>query len=56
MQGDLIEAYKWMKGINKCDINKLLMTREPGRTCSNGLQWDKLDSAKTLVRMGLPEE
>lgn len=52
MQGDLIEAYKWMKGINKCDINKLFMTREPGRTCSNGLQWDKLRFSKDIGKNG----
>ncbi len=35
VRGDLTEVYKWMKGYNKDDINKVLIVREQGRTRSN---------------------
>ena len=38
---DLIEVYKWMKGYNKGDINKVLIVREQNRTRSNGFKLDK---------------
>ena len=41
VRGDLIEVYKWMKGYNKGDINKVLIVREQNRTRSNGFKLDK---------------
>ncbi len=40
VRGDLIEVYKWMRGFNTGDIDKVLMVSEPGRTRSN---WFKLE-------------
>ncbi len=37
----MIEVYKWMKGYNKVDINKVLIVKEQGRTRSNGFKLDK---------------
>ncbi len=40
VRGDLIEVYKWMKGYNKGDINKVLIVREQGRTRKDiGKNW-----------------
>ncbi len=37
VRGDMIEVYKWMKGLNKGDIHKVLLVREQGRIRRNGL-------------------
>ncbi len=42
VRGDLIEVFKWMKGYNKGDINKVLIVREHCRTRSNGFKLDNL--------------
>lgn len=39
VRGDLIETFKWVKGINKGDISKVLKFSEERRTRSNGLSW-----------------
>ncbi len=41
-RGDMIEVYKWMKGFNKVDINKVLPVGEQGRTRGNGFQLRKI--------------
>ncbi len=48
LRGDLIEVYKWMKGYNKGDINKVLIVRERGRTRSNGSKLDKFRFNKDI--------
>ena len=48
VRGDMIEVYKWMKGYNKGDINKVLMVREQGRTRSNGFKLDKFRFNKDI--------
>ncbi len=48
MRGDLIEVYKWMKGYNKGNINKVLIVREQGRTPSNWLKLDKFKFSKDI--------
>ncbi len=37
----MIEVYKWMRGFNNGDINKVLVVGEPGRTRSNGFKLEK---------------
>ncbi len=41
VRGDFIEIYKWMKGYNKGDVNKVLIVSEQGRMRSNGFKLDK---------------
>ncbi len=48
MRGDLIEVYRWMKGYNKGDINKVLIVKEQGRTRSNGFKLDKFRFSKDI--------
>ncbi len=48
LRGDLIEVYKWMKGYNKGDINKVLIVREQGRTRSNEFKLDKFRFSKDI--------
>ena len=48
MRGDLIKVYKWMKGYNKGDINKVLIVREQDRTRSNGFKLDKFRFNKDI--------
>ena len=38
VRGDLIEVFKWVKGFNKGDFNKVLILKEQGRTRTNGYQ------------------
>ncbi len=49
----LIKVYKWMKGLNKCDLKKVMPLGEQGRTCSNGFKLMKIrfnkDIGKILV-------
>ena len=48
VRGDMIEVFKWMKGINSGDINKVLLVSEPGRTRSNGFKLDKFRFNKDM--------
>ena len=41
LRGDLIEVFKWFKGINKGDIAKVLKVEEQGRTRTHGYKLDK---------------
>ena len=38
--------FKWIKGFNKWDINKVLIVKEKIRTRTNGFKLDKLQSGK----------
>ncbi len=38
----MIEVYKWMKGFNKVDINKVLPVGEQGRARGNGFKLRKI--------------
>ena len=37
---DLIEVYKWVKGLNEGDINKILIFSRQDRTRNNGCKLD----------------
>ena len=41
VRGDMIEVYKWMKGLNKGDTHKVLLVGEQSRTRNNGFKLDK---------------
>ncbi len=41
VRGKMIEDFKWMRGFNNGDINKILILSETGRTRSNGFKLDK---------------
>ena len=49
----MIEVYKWVKGFNQGDINRVLIVQEQGRTRNNGYKLDKFrfkkDIGKKLV-------
>ena len=40
-RGGMIEVFKWVKGFNKGDINKVLIVKKKVRTLTNGLKLDK---------------
>ena len=49
IRGDLIEVlYKWVKGFNKGDINKVLIVKEQGRTLINGCKLDEFRFKKDI--------
>ena len=50
VRGDLIETYKWIKGINKGDINKVLKFSSQKRTRSNGFKLDKFRFHREIGR------
>ena len=39
-RGDMIEVYKWVKGINKGSIDQVIEINSQGSTCSNGYKID----------------
>ena len=41
IRGDLIEMFKWVKGFNKGNINKVLLVKEKVKTRTNGFKLDK---------------
>ncbi len=48
MRGDLIEVFKWFKGIKKGDISKVLILKPNTRTRSNGYKLDKFRFRKEI--------
>lgn len=50
VRGDLIEVFKWMKGINKGDISRVLKVSSQDRTRSNGFKLDKFRFQKEIGR------
>ena len=46
-RGDMIEVFKWVKGINKGNINKVLEISIQDRTRGNGYKLENLDSGQT---------
>ena len=50
VRGDLMEVFKWIKGYNRGDINKVLIFSEHGRTRSNGFKLDKFRFRKEIGR------
>ena len=50
VRGDLIEVYKWIMGLNKGDLNKILIVSEQSRTRSNGYKLDKFRFRKEIGR------
>ena len=50
MRGDMIEVFKWMKGINKGDLNEVLIPTSNLRTRNNGFKLDKLKFKKEIGR------
>ena len=48
VRGDMIEVYKWFKGINKGDINKVLRIHNENRTRSNGFKLEKFRFKKDI--------
>ena len=50
VRGDLIEAFKWVKGINKGDISKVLKFSEVSRTRSNGFKLTKFTFHREVGR------
>ena len=50
VRGDMIEVFKWFKGINKGDINLVLKINNQGRTRSNGFKLDKFRFRKEIGR------
>ena len=47
-RGDLIEVFKWMKGFNKGDINKILKVKDLTRTRGHGFKLDKFRFRKEI--------
>ena len=45
---DLIEVFKWIKGYNKEDINKVLIVKEKIRTLTKGFKLDKFRFRKDI--------
>ena len=45
---DLIEMFKWVKGFNKVDINKVFVVKEKVRTRTNGFKLDKFRYRKDI--------
>ncbi len=54
VRGDMIEVYKWMKGLHKGDIHKVLLVREQGRTRSNGFKLDKFRFNRDIGKNRFP--
>ena len=50
VRGDLIEAFKWVKGINKGDISKVLKFSNQDRTRSNGFKLVKFTFHREIGR------
>ena len=50
VRGDFIEVYKWIKGYNKGDINKVLIFSEQNRTRNNGFKLNKFRFRKEIGR------
>ena len=50
VRGDLIEVFKWMKGINKGDIGRVLKISMQDRTRTNGFKLDKFRFQKEIGR------
>lgn len=50
VRGDLIEVYKWVKGNNKGNINKVFVVREQDRTCSNVFKLNKFRFSKDMAK------
>ena len=50
VRGDMIEVFKWVKGINKGDIDKVLIISEQDRTRSNGFKLDKFRFRREIGR------
>ena len=48
VRGDLIEVFKWIKGFNKGDINKVLLVSTSNRTISNGYKLEKFRFRKEI--------
>ena len=48
VRGDLIEVFKWIKGYNKGDANKVIIIKQQGRTRSNGYKLDKFRFKKEI--------
>ena len=48
LRGDLIEVFKWIKGINKGDISKVLIVSGPGITRTNGFKLEKFRFRKEI--------
>ena len=48
LRGDLIEVFKWFKGTNKEDINKVLQVKEQGRARRYGYKLDKFRLRKEI--------
>ena len=46
----MIEVFKWVKGINKGDIDKVLIISEQDRTRSNGFKLDKFRFRREIGR------
>ena len=47
-RGDMIEFFKWKKGINKGDISEVLKMKEDGITRSNGFKLEKFRFKKNI--------
>ena len=47
-RGDMIEVFKWKKGINRDDISEVIKMKDEGITRSNGFKLDKLKIKKDI--------
>ncbi|KAG7166732.1 RNA-directed DNA polymerase from mobile element jockey-like 30 [Homarus americanus] len=50
VRGDMIEVFKWVKGINKGDIDKDFIISEQDKTRSNGFKLDKFRFRREIGR------
>ncbi|MDJ0596593.1 MAG: reverse transcriptase family protein [Pleurocapsa sp. MO_226.B13] len=50
VRGDLIEVFKWLRGLNRGDINRILRLNQTDRTRNNGFKLDKFRFRKDLGR------
>ena len=48
VRGDLKEVFKWVKGFNKGNINKIIIVKEKVRTRTNGFKLDKFRYRKDI--------
>ena len=50
LRGDLIEVFKWYRGYNKGDVNRILRVSNQDRTRNNGFKIDKYRYKKEIGR------
>ena len=50
IRGDMIEVFKWQKGYNKGDVDKIIKVSEQTRTRNNGFKLEKVRFQREIGR------